>query len=156
MLVKFFRRFLPIIDRLSKKWMSLIYAFFHATPIVRYIAGHCVHAFQCLAKQCRAKHGREVQHYLDTSDRKSTSNLHKHTKVCWGSEAVKAADTTKNAKAVRTAIDTSKSRDGSLTEVFTRIGKYKVSYSHHQHNVTETRCVVPSDPCPTPADPRNN
>jgi hypothetical protein len=50
----------------------------------------------------------------------------------------------------------SKSKDGSLTEVFTRIGKYKVSYSHCQCNVTETRSVVPSDPCPTPADPRNN
>ena len=82
--------------------------------------------------------------------------MRKHAKVCWGSEAVRAADTTKNAEAVRTAIDASKSKDGSLTEIFMRIGKYKVSYSHRQRNVTETRCVVPSDPFPTPADPRNN
>ena len=150
------RLFIPIIERLSKEWTAPIYAFFHATPVVKYISARRVHGFQCLAKQCMAKNGREVRRYLDTSDRKSTSNLRKHAKVCWGSEEIDAADQTKNADAARRVIDVSKFKDGTLTASFMRIGKGKITYSHRQRNVTETRCVIPSYPCPTLADPRSN
>ena len=148
LLVNQIRLFLPIVDRLSKEWTAPIYAFFHATPVVKYISKRRVHAFQCLAKQCMAKNGREVRRYLDTSDRKSTGNLRKHAKLCWGVEEIAAADQTKNANAARGVIDTSKLRDGTLTASFMRIGKGKVSYSHRQRNMTETRCAIPSYPCP--------
>jgi hypothetical protein len=137
-----------MIARLSKEWMAPIYAFFHATPVVKYISGRRVHAFQCLAKQCKAKNGREVRRYLDTSDRKSTGNLRKHAKLCWGDEEVEAADQTKDVDAARGAINVSKLKDGSLAASFIRIGKGKVTYSHRQRNSTETQCVAPSYPSP--------
>jgi len=40
--------------------------------------------------------GRIMRRYLDTGDAKSTSNLHKHMKICWGEDTVAAADGTKN------------------------------------------------------------
>jgi hypothetical protein len=57
-----------------------------------------------------------VRRYLDTTDAKSTSNLRKHAKICWGEEAVAAADQTRDVLAAREA-------------------------SHRQHTTTETRCV---------------
>jgi hypothetical protein len=70
-------------------------------------------------------------------------------KLCWGEEEVEAADRTKDVVAAHGAINVSKLKDGSLTAVFGRIGKAKVTYSHRQHNSTETRCVIPSYPSPT-------
>jgi hypothetical protein len=81
-----------------------------------------------------------VRRYLDTSDAKwpkSTGNLRKHAKVCWGEEAVAAADQTRNVDAAREALR--KIKDGSITEAFQRVGKGKVTYSHHQHTTTESR-----------------
>jgi hypothetical protein len=91
-----------------------------------------------------------VRRYLDTSDRKSTGNLRKHAKLCWGEQEAEAADQTKDAVAARGVIDISKLKDGSLTAAFGRIGKEKVTYSHRQRNSTETQCVVPSYPSRTP------
>lgn len=45
-----------------------------------------------------------VFHYLDITDAKSTSNLHKHAKVCWGDEAVLAADQTRDVFTAREAL----------------------------------------------------
>ena len=144
------------LDRLSKEWTAPIYAFFHATPLVKYVSGCRIHTFQCLAKNCRAKNGREVRCYLDTSDRKSTSNLRKHVKVCWGSDQVAAADSTKDAEAACNAIETSKLKDGSLTASFKRMGKDRVRYSHCQRTMTETRYAMPSFSSPTCTNPRTN
>src|SRR6266478_7307544 len=112
---------LHVIERLSKEWTAPIYAFFHATPIVKCISGCRVHGFQCLAKHCRVKNGREVRHYLNTSDRKSTGNLRKHAKLCWGEDEVEAADQTKDVVAARGAINISKLKDGSLMAAFERV-----------------------------------
>ena len=133
--------YMPHIERLSKEWTAPIYAFFHATPVVLYINEHRLHAFQCIAKHCRAKNGRDVRRYLDTSDRRSTSNLRKHAKVCWGDDQVDAADQTKDVAVARRAIDVSKLKDGSLTASFKRVGQGKVTYTHRQRNPTEARCV---------------
>ena len=118
------------LDCLLIEWTVPIYTFFHATPLVEYVPGCRVYAFQCLAKNCRAKNGREVRCYLNTSDRKSTSNLQKNVTVCWGSDQVDAADSTKDAKAACDAIETSKFKDGSLTASFIKMGKDRVLDTH--------------------------
>ena len=83
-----------------------------------------------------------VRRYLDTTDAKSTSNLRKHARVCWGVETVAATDETRNIGAAFDALK--KVKDGSITEAFDRVGKGKVTYSHRQHTTTQTRCVYVS------------
>lgn len=80
-----------------------------------------------------------VRRYLDTSDSKSTGNLRKHAKICWGAETVAAADETRNVDSAREALK--KVKDGSITEAFERLGKGKVTYSHRQHTSAQTRYV---------------
>jgi len=80
-----------------------------------------------------------VRRYLDTTDAKSTGNLRKHAKVCWGEETVAAADKTRDIDAAREALG--KLKDGSITEAFERVAKSKVTYSSRQHTTTETRWV---------------
>jgi len=57
-----------------------------------------VHIFSCLAKSCKGKGKslRSVKCYVDKSDVSSTSNLHKHAKICWGDDVVKAMDEMKD------------------------------------------------------------
>ena len=80
-----------------------------------------------------------VRRYLDTSDAKSTGNLRKHARVCWGVETVASADETRNVDAAREALK--KIKDGSITEAFKRVAMGKVTYSHRQHTTTQSRCV---------------
>jgi hypothetical protein len=63
--------------------------------------------------------------------------------MCWGNEAVSAADNTKDLDGARTVLAKSGlKRNRSITNAFERISKEKVSYSHHQHTYTKTRYVV--------------
>jgi hypothetical protein len=63
--------------------------------------------------------------------------------MCWGDEAVNAADNTKDLDGARNVLAKSGlKRNGSITEAFQRIGKNKVSYSHRQYTYTETRYVL--------------
>ena len=110
--------------------------------MIEYIKGRRVHVFQCDAKHCKGKgNGRMVRRYLDTSDAKSTSNLRKHAKVCWGEETVVAADQTRDLDAAREALN--KLKDGSITDAFEQVTKKngKGTYSHRQHTITESRCI---------------
>jgi hypothetical protein len=117
--------------------------FFKHTPRIEYIDNRRVHVFECAASHCKGRHGRDVRRFLDTGDAKSTSGLRRHAKMCWGDEAVGAADNTKDLEAARTVLAKSGlKRNGSVTEAFERIGKGKVTYSHRQHTYTETRYVV--------------
>lgn len=126
------------IDRLSKEWVSPIYVFFKPTPSIEYINGRRVHVFECTAPNCKGKaNGRKVRRYLDTSDAKSTSNLRKHAKICWGEEPVAAADATKDVHAAREALG--KYKDSSITAAFQRVAKSKVTYSYRQHTTSEAR-----------------
>ena len=43
-----------------------------------------------------------MRRYLDTSDAKSTGNMRKHARKCWGDETVASADSANNANEVRT------------------------------------------------------
>jgi hypothetical protein len=79
-----------------------------------------------------------VRRFLDTTDRKSTSNLKRHATVCWGAETVDGALEAKvDIGSARTTLGNLK--DGSIVTAFQRKGKGKVSYSHRQHTKVETR-----------------
>jgi hypothetical protein len=125
-------------ENLSKEWVSPIYVFFKPTPSIEYINGRRVHVFHCTAPNCKGKaNGRKVRRYLDTTDAKSTSNLRKHAKACWGEDPVAAADATKDVHAAREALG--KYKDSSITSAFQRVAKNKVTYSHRQHTTAEAR-----------------
>ena len=80
-----------------------------------------------------------VRRYLDTTDAKSTGNLRKHARICWGLETVAAADETRSFGEAYEVLK--RFKDGSITEAFERAGKGKITYSHRQHTTTQTRCV---------------
>lgn len=123
-----------------RDWNSPIYAFFKPTPAIEYIQGRRLHVFECTATSCKGKgNGRLVRRYLDTGDAKSTSNLRKHAKLCWGEDTVTAADQTGGVAAACNILLKTKGRDGSITAAFERVGKGKVSYSHRQHTRTEAQ-----------------
>ena len=83
--------------------------FFKPTPSIEYIKERRIHVFECAAKHCKGKgNGLMVRRYLDTSDSKSTGNLRKHAKICWGAETVAAADETRNVDSAREALKKSK------------------------------------------------
>jgi hypothetical protein len=130
-----------ILERISKDWTSPIYVFFKPIPSIEYIDERRVHVFECSARHCKGKgNGRMVRRYLDTSDAKSTGNLRKHAKVCWGLETVSAADETRNINDARKALE--KVKDGSITEAFERVAKGKVTYSNRQHTTTQSRAEI--------------
>ena len=121
-----------------------MYVFFKQTPSIEYIKERRVHVFECAATRCMGKgNGRMVRRYLDTGDAKSTSNLRKHAKICWGEEAVAAADNTRDVRAAREALGKMKLVDGSIIAAFERVAKGKITYSHRQHTTTEARYVPP-------------
>ena len=136
------------IDRLAKDWNALIYAFFHPIPSIDYIGNPAwrVHVFECNAKACNGKgtSRRHVQRYLDTSDGKSTSNLCRHAKICWGEDSVAAADAAKTHAAAREVVEKSLGMlDKSITAMFERVrGNTQVTYSHRQHTKTEVRYAI--------------
>lgn len=81
-----------------------------------------------------------MRRYLDTKDAKSTSNMRKHARICWGEETVAAADRTKEVGVAREVLRKGDGlRDSSLTAAFERKGKGKVTFSHRQHTRTESR-----------------
>jgi hypothetical protein len=121
------------------EWTSPIYVFFKQTPRIEYISDRRAHVFICAAGRCKGKNGRDVRRFLDKGDRKSTSNLRKHAKICWGSETVEAADDTRDVDAAREILSKTKLRDGSIIAEFARIGKGKVTFSTRQHTKTEAR-----------------
>jgi len=59
---------------------------------------------------------------------------------CWGDEAVAVADTMSNVKVAHKALSI-KEPNGSITAAFERVGKVKVTYSHHQHTKAEARYI---------------
>ena len=114
-------------------------------PLIDYVKDRRVHVFICGAQPCKGngKYGQQVRRYLDTGDKKSTSNLRRHARGCWGDEVVKAADNTKDVFAAREAMAKVMKRDGSITSAFERIGKQnQITYSHRQHTSAEVRVEV--------------
>jgi hypothetical protein len=126
---------------MSKKWSSPVYVFFKKTPQIEYKGGHRCHVFSCAAGSCKGRNGRNVIRFLDKGDSNSTSNLLRHARICWGTEAVEAATVTKDLDAAREVLGKTKLRDGSILAEFQRLSKDKVTYRHTQHTTSEARYV---------------
>jgi hypothetical protein len=115
-----------------------VYAFFDPVPSIEYIGGRRSHAFRCTAKSCKMREP-TVRRFLDKGDAKSTSNLRKHAKKCWGDDVVASADNASCADDVRRTGLGGKLSSSLITAAFERSGKGKVTYSHIQHTRTESR-----------------
>ena len=72
---------------------------------------------------------------MDTGDAKSTSNLQRHAKVCWGNGAIEAAGEVRDVYAARDAMAKATPRDSSLTAVFERISKKNQVTYDEQHRL---------------------
>lgn len=118
-----------------KDWVSPVYAFFNPKPRIVVINERRAHEFKCCAKGCKAT----TRRFLDKKDARSTGNMRKHVRVCWGEDVLAAADNAKDANEARTKIVGGILRNGSITASFERKGKGKVTYSHRQHTKAETR-----------------
>ena len=79
---------------------------------------------------------------MDKGDAKSTSNMRKHAKKCWGDEVVASVDKAKNAHEVHATTIKGALDPQSITAAFERKGKGKVKYSHRQHTKTEARAEI--------------
>ncbi|KAG1745709.1 hypothetical protein EDB19DRAFT_1578893, partial [Suillus lakei] len=115
-----------------------VYVFYEPIPSIEYIGRQCSHVFQCMGKGCE----QHIQRYLDKGDAKSTSNMAKHAKSCWGPEAYDAAQDTKSAAAAHEGIIKNLLKSGTITSSFKRTSKGKVTYSHRQHTKTETKAEI--------------
>jgi hypothetical protein len=132
---------------MAKDWTSPIYGFFEARPAIVVAEGRRCHDFKCTASHCKGKgaRGRLVRRYLDKKDKGSTSNMHKHAKICWGVENVSKALQAKDEltiKEVRRSLSEAKLQNGTITAMFERKGKEVVSFSMKQHTYMETRSVI--------------
>jgi hypothetical protein len=63
-------------------------------------------------------------------------------KTCWGAEAVEAADQTKDVTEAWNSVVNPLLKDGSITAIFERVGKGKVTYSRQQHTKTKTKAEI--------------
>jgi hypothetical protein len=122
-------------ERLKKDWNSPVYAFFHPEADIEYVHGRRCHVFKCAAKGCQQR----IRRFLDTGDARSTGNMRKHVKNCWGEDALAAAAQTKNAREARETVVQGILMTGTITASFERKGKGKVTFSHRQHTKTETK-----------------
>ena len=96
-----------------------------------------MHEFACGAQGCKAR----IRQYLDMKDARSTGNMWKHAKICWGAKALDAADNAKDASEVCMKIVRSILQTGLIATAFKRKGKGKITYSHRQYTHAETRYV---------------
>ena len=107
------------LEQLIKDWTTSIYVFFNLIPTIEYIKEQHVHMFECATTCCKGKiNGHMVRRYLNMGDATSMSNLRKHAKICWGEEAVAAADNTKDVNAAHEALGKMKSVDSSIMATF--------------------------------------
>ena len=104
-------------------------------PMIVEKGGHWAHEFKCCKERCNGL----VRHFLDTKDAGLTGNLRKHVKSCWGQEVLNSADTVKNADEVQGKIIPTFLQDGSITAMFQRKEKGKITYSHCPHTCSETK-----------------
>lgn len=114
-------------ERLRKEWTSPIYAFFKPSPAIHYVGSRRIHVFECLAQVCKAKgkNPRFVNRYLDKADARSTSNLRKHVRNCWGSDILAAADKVKDLDAIRAVVGKAELKDDSLAAAFEGMSNLK-------------------------------
>lgn len=124
------------IDWLMKDWRAPVYGFFEPKLVIIEVNGRHAHDFICGAHGC----GMMIHRYLDKKDAKSTGNLRKHARNCWGVQLMKTTDGAKDATKVHEALTNAKGnhKDGSIKLVFEQTGKEQVTYSHRAHTHEET------------------
>ena len=123
---------IDFIERMSKEWSSLVYPFIKVEVV--HSDRRRVHQFCCRAHHCKVK----IRRFLDTKDLKSTSNLCKHVKSCWGVDVMSAADDANNTNDVQVKIINGILQNGLITKAFKRKGKGR-TYSNRPHMPAETR-----------------
>jgi hypothetical protein len=128
-------------EKLAQDWTAPVYAFFKPMPIVGTHKGRPYHIFVCAALDCKHK-SRDVRRFLDKSDAKSTGNMRRHAKHCWGGDVIEAADKADTANEVRRTTIKGFLDPQSVKAAFDRKGKGKVQYTHRQHTTTESRYVA--------------
>lgn len=69
-----------------------------------------------------------MNRYLDKADARSTSNLRRHAKICWGANVVAAADKIKDCNAIRAVIRNTELNNGSLSTALEGMAKEKLTY----------------------------
>ncbi|KAL6305199.1 hypothetical protein BKA93DRAFT_749321 [Sparassis latifolia] len=121
------------LKHLCEEWTAPVYAFFKPEVKIEYCEGHCTHVFKCANRGCKTS----VRRYLDKGDAKSTRNLCKYARKCWGDEALAAVDGMKEAGSAHVAVE-KYMRSGSITASFMCKGKGKITFSMWQHTRTET------------------
>ncbi|TFK78990.1 hypothetical protein K466DRAFT_457331, partial [Polyporus arcularius HHB13444] len=125
-------------EKRQKRWTSHVYAFYKPEVKIVVISPTKIgHEFMCAKPGCKET----VRRYLDTEDATSTGNLSTHAVACWGAEIVCAAKATGNPTKARPMVEKF-GRTGTITKIFERIGKGKVSYSTRQHTSTEARAWI--------------
>jgi hypothetical protein len=87
----------------------------------------------------KGKNPRVVRRFLDTKDKASTKALRGHAINCWGRDIVDQSDDANTIESAREALKGAELPDGSITAVFERSGKGKVTYSHRAHTEAETQ-----------------
>ncbi|KAG1852572.1 hypothetical protein C8R48DRAFT_777395 [Suillus tomentosus] len=87
-------------EQLMKEWNSPVYVFFDPTLHIVEIADRRAHEFKCQARGCKVK----VRWFLNKGNARSTGNMQKHVRLCWGGEVLKAADSAKDADEVHLKI----------------------------------------------------
>jgi hypothetical protein len=58
---------------------------------------------------------------------------------CWGCDIVDNSEDANTIESARQALKGAELRDGSITAVFDRTGKGKITYSHRTHTESETQ-----------------
>ena len=66
-----------------------------------------------------------MNRYLDKADARSTSNLRKHVRNCWGSDILAAADKVKDLDAIRAVVGKAELKDDSLAAAFEGMSNLK-------------------------------
>lgn len=127
-----------MIAHLQRRWDSPIYAFFEPAYVDHPPPTHrLAHAFRCSARGCK----RVIYRFVETLDAKSTSNLSRHAKKCFGEDAVSAAREAQSRDEVRTKIVATFNKNGTITSAFER-KKGGVTYSHRPFTRIETRTEI--------------
>ncbi|KAG6822863.1 hypothetical protein H0H92_012238, partial [Tricholoma furcatifolium] len=88
----------------------------------------------------RGRCHQKIRRYLDSNDKGSTSNLHKHAEKCWGEEAFMHANNADNIAKVRDVVERlKKNPNGDIKKMFSGLeAKGIISYSHRQHTAEQT------------------
>ena len=116
-----------------EEWCSPIYAFFSPVPEIVYVNDCSAHEFKCLVKGCKQM----VRQFLDTGDAKSTSNMRRQVKKCWGEDVFNTIKEERSLAAAQEAVK-DLTENGKITTTFSWKGNGKVGYSHRQHTRAET------------------